>query len=163
MCYYMSLYKKLLCVPSPFLGLHVWVSSMSRQLTVFMPTPHDVVRIGCITPWSPYPWLHALARITTTLCSCLKPTPLPIVTMTPCYILISLGATTSHDIAPMTPYPCTRHCTLMCFSLLLHLHTSKQQTMALHSCAHCQEGSPLHALCYCGHGLHTTTCLGAHV
>ena len=80
---------------------------MSRQLTVFMPTPHDVVRIGCITPWSPYPWLHALARITTTLCSCLKPTPLPIVTMTPCHILISLGATTSHDIAPMTPYPCT--------------------------------------------------------
>ena len=76
--------------------------------------PHVVVHMGCITPWllahGCVLWqgsLPPLARVW-------SPRPdLPIVAMTPCHVLSSLGAATSNDIAHMTPHPRTRHCAFM--------------------------------------------------
>ena len=51
---------------------------------------------------APCPWLRALARVTNTPCSCLKPICLHVAAMAPCHVPSSLGAATSHGIVPMT-------------------------------------------------------------
>ena len=172
-----------LCVPSPLFDLYIWVSSKLRPPSIWILTPHVIVPMGCITSWLLA--LCALARVTTTLCSCLKPTPHLVVAMVPCHVSSFLDATPSHGIAPMTPYPCMRHCALMChiprhfLSWLCccdisMLHPSNRPWHCTHvssSClaqgiaplCHCQEESLHHALCHCSHRLHTTTCCGAHV
>ena len=81
---------------------------------------------------APYPSLHTLARTMTT--PCLKSTPLPIATMTPCCVpsslggcfydtvslLSSLGAVISHGIVLVTLHPGTRHYILV-LSILRHV------------------------------------------
>ena len=81
---------------------------------------------------APWPLLHTLARTMTT--PCLKSTPLPIATMTPCCVpsslggcfydtvslLSSLGAVISHGIVLVTLHPGTRHYILV-LSILRHV------------------------------------------
>ena len=96
-------------MPSPLFSLHIHI-----EATIYLYTytlcrcTHDLHHILALCPW-----LHALARVTTTPFSCLKPMPLLVVAMAPFHILSCLGATTCHDIAPMTPQLCTRHYALM--------------------------------------------------
>ena len=81
---------------------------------------------------APWPLLHTLARTMTT--PCLKSTPLPIATMTPCCVPSSLGgcfydtvllpsslgAVISHGIVLVTFHPGTRHYILV-LSILRHV------------------------------------------
>ena len=50
-CCCVHLCKQLLCMPSPFLGLHIWVSSLPRQPIVSMPMAYVVAPMGCIASW----------------------------------------------------------------------------------------------------------------
>ena len=120
--------------------------------------PHVVVHMGCITPWllahGCVLWqgsLPPLARVW-------SPRPdLPIVAMTPCHVLSSLGAATSNDIAHMTPHPRTRHCAFMhsiphhvlsqfCCCCIVILHPSNKPWQDSSSCL--AQGLP-HVSCSC--------------
>lgn len=106
-----------------------------------MPTPDVVVPIGYITSWLLAHGLHTLARVTTTPCSCLKPTLLHVASMAPCHIPSFSWCNNelwhcAHDSSSMHEalHPHVLHPTSCLESalLLLHLHaTSKQHAMAL--------------------------------
>ena len=160
----------------PSLGLHESHSCQGNMLSLFhahAPCAHELHHT-----LAPCPWLHALARVTTTPCSCLKLMPWKpfLLRWAPCHVPSSLSATTSHDVAPMTPHLCTRHWALAsCLdsaSLLLHpsnkpwhyAHgSSRRLAQGIAPLCHCREGSLHHTSCHCGHGLHTTTHCGAYM
>ena len=63
---------------------------------------------------APWPWLHALARVITTPCSCLRPMPLHVAVMAPCHVPSYSWCSHKSWQLPMNPFPCMRHCDLMC-------------------------------------------------
>ena len=184
----LALIMLFLCVPMGTTLIHAKPSSnliLIHAQTTNYPYAHALCHCthGLHRILAPCPWLHALEKVNTTPCSCLKPTLLPIDAMAPCHIPFFLGIATSHGIVPMTPYSYTRHCTpcvqhpILCLestSLLSMTHPSNKPWHWAHgSSSHptqgitplycCWEESSHHSLCHYRHKLHTTTCHRAHV